>query len=41
MYPLKGKHVLITAGTGLLGQVLVRRLLGGEMGSDGDAELLR
>ena len=32
MYPLKGKHVLITGGTGSLGQVLVRRLLGGEMG---------
>jgi UDP-glucose 4-epimerase len=32
MYPLKGKCVLITGGTGSLGQVLVRRLLGGEMG---------
>jgi UDP-glucose 4-epimerase len=32
MYPLKGKRVLITGGTGSLGQVLVRRLLGGEMG---------
>ena len=27
MYPLKGKRVLITGGTGSLGQVLVRRLL--------------
>ncbi len=32
MYPLKGKRVLITGGTGSLGQVLVRRLLSGEMG---------
>ena len=32
MNPLKGKRVLITGGTGSLGQVLVRRLLGGEMG---------
>ncbi len=32
MYPLKGKRVLITGGTGSLGQVLVRRLLAGEMG---------
>lgn len=32
MYPLKGKRVVITGGTGSLGQVLVRRLLGGEMG---------
>ena len=32
MYPLKGKSVLITGGTGSLGQVLVRRLLSGEMG---------
>ncbi|HSH88939.1 MAG TPA: polysaccharide biosynthesis protein [Ramlibacter sp.] len=28
-----GKRILITGGTGSLGQVLVRRLLGGEMGS--------
>jgi len=32
MNPLKGKRVLITGGTGSLGQVLVRRLLAGEMG---------
>ena len=32
MHPLEGSHVLITGGTGSLGQVLVRRLLGGEMG---------
>ena len=32
MFPLKGKRVLITGGTGSLGQVLVRRLLSGEMG---------
>jgi len=31
--PLTGKRVLITGGTGSLGQVLVRRLLGGELGS--------
>jgi FlaA1/EpsC-like NDP-sugar epimerase len=30
--PLDGKRVLITGGTGSLGQVLVRRLLSGEMG---------
>ncbi|MBI5502678.1 MAG: polysaccharide biosynthesis protein [Deltaproteobacteria bacterium] len=30
--PLDGKRVLVTGGTGSLGQVLVRRLLGGEMG---------
>jgi len=30
--PLDGKRVLITGGTGSLGQVLVRRLLTGEMG---------
>ena len=30
--PLENKRVLITGGTGSLGQVLVRRLLGGEMG---------
>jgi UDP-glucose 4-epimerase len=32
MQPLKGKRVVITGGTGSLGQVLVRRLLSGEMG---------
>jgi FlaA1/EpsC-like NDP-sugar epimerase len=31
--PLSGKRILITGGTGSLGQVLVRRLLAGEMGS--------
>ncbi len=30
--PLEGKRVVITGGTGSLGQVLVRRLLSGEMG---------
>lgn len=30
--PLDGKRVLITGGTGSVGQVLVRRLLSGEMG---------
>jgi FlaA1/EpsC-like NDP-sugar epimerase len=30
--PLEGKRVLVTGGTGSLGQVLVRRLLAGEMG---------
>src|SRR5450756_314209 len=30
--PLEGKRVLITGGTGSLGQVLVRRLLTGELG---------
>ena len=30
--PLKDKRILITGGTGSLGQVLVRRLLTGEMG---------
>lgn len=30
--PLDGQHVLITGGTGSLGQVLTRRVLGGEMG---------
>lgn len=30
--PLEGKRVLVTGGTGSLGQILVRRLLGGEMG---------
>lgn len=29
---LDGKHILVTGGTGSLGQVLIRRLLGGEMG---------
>lgn len=32
MQPLEGKRVLVTGGTGSLGQVLVRRLLTGEMG---------
>jgi len=32
MQPLEGKRVLITGGTGSLGQALVRRLLGGELG---------
>jgi FlaA1/EpsC-like NDP-sugar epimerase len=32
MQPLEGKRVLITGGTGSLGQVLVRRLLSGEIG---------
>jgi UDP-glucose 4-epimerase len=32
MQPLEGKRVLITGGTGSLGQVLVRRLLTGELG---------
>jgi FlaA1/EpsC-like NDP-sugar epimerase len=31
--PLEGKNVLVTGGTGSLGQVLVRRLLSGELGS--------
>jgi UDP-glucose 4-epimerase len=30
--PLEGKRVLVTGGTGSLGKLLVRRLLGGEMG---------
>ena len=30
--PLEGKRILLTGGTGSLGQVLVRRILGGEMG---------
>ena len=33
MKPLGGKRILVTGGTGSLGQVLVRRLLTGEMGS--------
>ena len=32
MKPLADKRVLVTGGTGSLGQVLVRRLLSGEMG---------
>lgn len=32
MKPIEGKRVLVTGGTGSLGQVLVRRLLGGELG---------
>lgn len=31
--PLAGKRLLVTGGTGSLGQVLVRRLLAGELGS--------
>lgn len=31
--PLSGKRVLITGGTGSLGQVVVRRILAGEMGT--------
>lgn len=33
MGPLEGRRVLITGGTGSLGQVLVRRLLAGELGA--------
>lgn len=32
MKPFDGKRILITGGTGSLGKVLIRRLLGGEMG---------
>ncbi|MEQ1762392.1 MAG: polysaccharide biosynthesis protein [Pyrinomonadaceae bacterium] len=32
MKPLEGKRILVTGGTGSLGQTLVRRLLSGEMG---------
>jgi len=32
MQPLEGKRILVTGGTGSLGQVVVRRLLTGEMG---------
>lgn len=32
MKPLEGKRILVTGGTGSLGQTLVRRLLTGEMG---------
>jgi FlaA1/EpsC-like NDP-sugar epimerase len=32
MKPLEGKRILVTGGTGSLGQTLVRRLLAGEMG---------
>lgn len=32
MKPFEGRRILITGGTGSLGKVLVRRLLGGEMG---------
>ena len=31
--PLQGKRIVITGGTGSLGKVLTRRLLGGEMGA--------
>jgi UDP-glucose 4-epimerase len=30
--PFEGKSILVTGGTGSLGQVLIRRVLGGEMG---------
>jgi UDP-glucose 4-epimerase len=30
--PLAGKRILVTGGTGSLGKLLVKRLLGGEMG---------
>jgi UDP-glucose 4-epimerase len=33
MKPFEGKRLVVTGGTGSLGQVLVRRLLGGEMGA--------
>jgi FlaA1/EpsC-like NDP-sugar epimerase len=33
MKPLDGKRILITGGTGSLGKVLIRRVLGGEMGT--------
>jgi FlaA1/EpsC-like NDP-sugar epimerase len=33
MKPFDGKRILITGGTGSLGKVLVRRVLGGEMGT--------
>ena len=33
MQPLTGKRVLVTGGTGSLGQVVVRRILSGEMGT--------
>lgn len=32
MKPLEGKRILVTGGTGSLGQVLIRRLLSGELG---------
>ncbi len=32
MSVLKGKRILVTGGTGSLGQTLVRRLLSGEIG---------
>lgn len=32
MNPLEGKRILVTGGTGSLGQTLIRRLLSGEMG---------
>ncbi len=36
MNHLEGKRILITGGTGSLGQTLVRRILGGEMGVPAD-----
>lgn len=36
MKHLEGKRILITGGTGSLGQTLVRRILGGEMGVPAD-----
>ena len=38
--PLDGKRVLVTGGTGSLGQVLVRRMLTGEMGRPGKIVVL-
>jgi len=38
--PLEGKRVLITGGTGSLGKVLVRRILGGEMGKPAKVTVL-
>ncbi len=32
MKTLEGKRILVTGGTGSLGQTLVKRLLGGELG---------
>ncbi|MEO7658747.1 MAG: polysaccharide biosynthesis protein, partial [Pyrinomonadaceae bacterium] len=33
MLELEGKHILVTGGTGSLGQTLVKRILSGEMGA--------